>query len=184
MFIDTKDALLRRRENNKNVEMIVPINKLMRTAEPMQGGGIPLLNVGDKVMFRGDFDKNRKWTIDSFEKGFAVIKTDDLNGLTGGSKVVGMNDIDTYMEHDTQTMLGGQAQAQSQPPIVLNIVNGDNNKVEQDSSTPATTQMPIAQTIDEMPREEAMFDKPMIKKPAQEGGSNVFAQGALVVKKV
>jgi hypothetical protein len=182
-YIDNKDTLLRRRENNKIVELIVPINKLMRTAEPMQGGGIPLLNVGDKVMFRGDFDKNRKWTIDSFEKGFAVIKTDDLNGLTGGSKVVGMNDIDTFMEPETQTMIGGHAQAPSQPPIVLNIVNGDNNKVEQDSSTPS--QMPAtAQTIDEMPREEAMFDKPMIKKPAQEGGSNVFAQGPLVVKKV
>ncbi len=184
-YIDNKDTLLRRRENNKNVELIVPINKLTRTAEPMQGGGIPLLNVGDKVMFRGDFDKNRKWTIDSFEKGFAVIKTDDLNGLTGGSKVVGMNDIDTFMEPETQTMIGGNAQAQSQPPIVLNIVNGDNNKVEQDSSTPGQTQTPAtAQTIDEMPREEAIFDKPMIKKPAQEGGSNVFAQGALVVKKV
>ena len=179
--------MLRRRENNKNVEMIAPINKLMRAPEPMNGGGIPLYNAGDAVIFKGDFDKNRKWTVDSIEKGFAVLKTDDLNGLTGGSKVVGIDDIVEYVK--PETMFGGETIKQSQPPIVLNIVNGDNNKVEQDSSNPGTNTNSNSNTSSNSPEIEdapndSMFDKPMIKKPTQEGGANVFAQGALVVKKV
>jgi hypothetical protein len=68
-------------------------------------------------------------------------------------------------------------------------VNGDNNKVEQDSSSPGTNSSGSnsnsgnSHSFEDAPN-DSIFDKPMIKKPTQEGGSNVFAQGALVVKKV
>jgi hypothetical protein len=176
--LDNTMAMLRRRDELNN-RITMDVNKSDLTKVLVQGG-----SVNDIVTFRGDYDKNRKWMIESIEKGFAVLKTNDTAGLTGGSntKVVALSDIDPYVPPDTLTTLNAPTQAvQSQPPIVLNIVNGDGNKVQQ-TSEPNNHKEET--TKDDSVKEENIFDKPMIKKPPVENSSNVFSQGPLVVKKV
>jgi len=179
--IDANQALLNRRDEaqNKRIEIIANLAHIAKAE--VQGGA--LYDVNDVVTFRGDYDKNRKWVVESIEKGFAVIKTDDTAGLTGGTnnKVVALSDIDHYVPPDTLTTLN--APAPSQPPIILNIVNGDGNKVQQASEPKNNTSEPKEPKDNTSNKEEDIFDKPMIKKPS-ENSSNVFSQGPLVVKKV
>ncbi len=183
-YTDSREALIRRRdENKKMIEQIATLDKLMRTTDPMQA--IPLYKAGDAVSFKGDFDKNRKWIVDSIEGGFAVLKTEDTYGLDkmngGSTKVVGIDDATVYEKQDIPVTVP----VQQQPPIVLNIVNGDNNRVEQHEPVTREQKTLDGSRIEEQPQvSEDMFSKPMIKKPEVKEGGNPFSQGPLVVKKV
>jgi hypothetical protein len=94
-------------------------------------------NVGDKVHFRGDFNPSRVWTIQEFDKGFAILKTDDLTGLDNELKVAHLNDLEAVTLNTEQTGGDGNAIPIGAMPLqtapttpIFNIVTGDNNTIE------------------------------------------------------
>ena len=138
-------------------------------------GGSRQFNVGDAVNFMGDYKQGRKWTITEFEKGFAILQTEDSEGLDSNVKVAGLVDIKPYVEPQVQI----QPQ-QLQPPVVLNMynVNGNDNTLQ-----PQPVEQPVEQQ-EQVEQQPIDFSKPKIKIEEKETPPNLLKGGAIVVKKL
>ncbi len=86
------------------------------------------------VLFNGDFKPNRPWKINSFDKGFAILETTDAEGLSSNTKVVALSDIRPYVHSQPQPQ-PQQQMGNSQPPVVVNVIAGDNNSMEPKTET-------------------------------------------------
>jgi hypothetical protein len=123
----------------------------------------------------GDYKQGRKWTITEFEKGFAILQTEDSEGLDSNVKVAGLVDIKPYVEPQVQI----QPQ-QLQPPVVLNMynVNGNDNTLQ-----PQPVEQPVEQQ-EQVEQQPIDFSKPKIKIEEKETPPNLLKGGAIVVKKL
>jgi DNA-directed RNA polymerase II subunit RPB2 len=159
-------------------------------------------NVGDKVHFRGDFNPSRVWTIQEFDKGFAILKTEDLNGLDNELKVAHLNDLEAVTLNTEQ--IGGDANAIATPYLqtapqqpVFNIVTGDNNTIEATKpSVEASTSANMSAANDAMDggnagnSSENIFSKPLIKKKSTDAGEEknsailTGGSGPIIIKKL
>jgi len=133
----------------------------------MRGG--KALSVNDIVIFNGDFKKDRKWLIRKITGEFAKIETnDDSGGLDPENKtnIVNLYDLksaDSLIPEPNakpighlEPMVGAQPQpavasVAMQPPMQINVVTGNNNKL---------TESPSIETI------------PMIRKPVNDQKTN------------
>jgi hypothetical protein len=129
------------------------------------------LAVNDIVIFAGDFKKDRKWLIRKITGTFAKIETNDLSG--GLSPENAVNIVNLYdikradklipeaglmpvghlepMDVASQQQLMPVAPVAMQPPMQINVVTGNNNKL---------TESPAIETM------------PMIRKPANDQTTN------------
>jgi hypothetical protein len=157
-----------------------------------------VFNVGDQVNFLGDFMPSRVWTVEEFDKGFAVLKTANTEGLESNMKVVHLNDIVPAVPEQPVVQAPGQEESQMKFSPVFNIVTGDGNKIEAPSAQPRTSATAgSASASDPQPESqgEDIFSKPLIKKsvnfesPAkpQDTALNnkmLASGGAIVIKKL
>jgi hypothetical protein len=155
-----------------------------------------VFNVGDPVNFNGDFKKSRVWVIDSFDKGFAVLKTTDPEGLELNMKVVHLSDIVPAVPVEEKPTVENDMQKSFSP--VFNIVTGNDNTIQ----SPPTCVTPDIKQGGDMnavagSNEEAVnppdFSKPMIKKSVNFSESEaspandnkmLSSGGAIVIKKL
>ena len=122
------------------------------------------------VTYNGDFKPNRVWTIKEFDKGFAILETEDNEGLESNTKIAGLSDIKRVVHTPLQAL----PPPVSQPAViapVFNIVTGDNS------------------TIKSAEKEESVdFSKPRIRiNEESDSGENNFSKksnGSIVVKKI
>jgi len=89
----------------------------------------------DFVLFNGDFKPDRPWKINSFDKGFAILETADEEGLSGNTKVVALSEIRPYVHSQQPQQPQPQQMGNSQPPVVVNVIAGDNNSMEPKTDT-------------------------------------------------
>ena len=157
-----------------------------------------VFNVGDPVNFVGDFMPSRVWTVEEFDKGFAVLVTVNTEGLESNMKVVHLNDIVPAVPEQPVVQAPGQEESQMKFSPVFNIVTGDGNKIEAPSAQPITSATAgSAAASDPQPesQSEDIFSKPLIKKsvnfesPAkpQDTALNnkmLASGGAIVIKKL
>ncbi len=151
-------------------------------------------NVGDAVHFKGDFKHSRVWLIEEFDKGFAILKTEDVEGLENSRKVVPLDDIVHVIQ---ETLLappqtGGDVNELPKGfAPVFNIVTGNDNKIEtptrdmspkkgggvsfDDNSGKEDTLFGGTSSVDK----ETDFNKPLIKSDKQ-----LMSGGAIVIKKL
>jgi flagellar biosynthesis GTPase FlhF len=154
-------------------------------------------NVGDAVHFKGDFKHSRVWMIEEFDKGFAILKTEDIEGLDNSRKVVPLDDIVHVLQ---ETLLNppqkGGADTEMLPKgfsPVFNIVTGNDNKIEAPPSINMTQKNEAESFADNLvkddntfvggtfssPKKETDFNKPLIKSDKQ-----LMSGGAIVIKKL
>jgi hypothetical protein len=153
------------------------------------------MKIGDPVHFIGDFNKSRVWHIESFEDGFAILTTNNMNGLETNRKVAHPKDI------IPATMATVSTTSQADPSIpssfapVFNIVTGNGNKVETNEKAPPKKvgfDQPKVDNdeskCDLFPSPIPDFDKPMIKIKSDDNDkvSSDFALkgGSIVIKKL
>jgi DNA-directed RNA polymerase beta subunit len=158
-----------------------------------------VFNVGDPVNFSGDFKKSRVWLIDSFDKGFAVLKTTDPEGLETNMKVVHLNDIVPAVPVEEKPTVENEMQKSFSP--VFNIVTGNENTIQSPptSVTPNLKQQgggdmnAVAGSNEEAVERQPDFSKPMIKKSVNFSESDaspandnkmLSSGGAIVIKKL
>jgi DNA-directed RNA polymerase beta subunit len=158
-----------------------------------------VFNVGDAVHFNGDFNKSRVWTVEEFDKGFAVLKTGNTEGLESNMKVVHLNDIVPAVSEPVQVAQPALEESPVKFSPVFNIVTGDGNKIEAcepqtfvDVKHPVETQSSIQANTEEEPAD--IFSKPLIKKSVNFAGetpskhvndNKLLSSGsAIVIKKL
>jgi len=134
--------------------------------------------VNEFVTFNGDFKPNRAWKITEFDKGFAVLETDDKEGLTSNLKVAALSDIKRFSQQQQPPSPDamGLAPTPAPPPITVNVISGDNNTME---------------TPKQKPTEDVDFSEPRIrfKEPSETSEtksdiSDFSNPKSIVVKKV
>jgi DNA-directed RNA polymerase beta subunit len=152
-----------------------------------------VFNVGDAVNFKGDFNKSRLWTVEEFDKGFAVLKTANTEGIESNMKVVHLNDIVSAVPEQIQVPQQG---ADEESPVkfspVFNIVTGNDNKIETPSLAKDTKSNNDNNDAPHESTEEDIFSKPLIKKSVnfaeEEKHANdnkmLSSGGAIVIKKL
>ena len=131
----------------------------------------------------GDYKQGRKWTITEFEKGFAILQTEDSEGLDSNVKVARLADIKPYIEPQLHIQ---PQQAPQQVPVVLNMynVNGNDNTL-QPQQQEQEPQPQIEPQIELQQQEPSIdFSKPKIKFEEKEMPVNFLKGGPIVVKKV
>jgi hypothetical protein len=154
-----------------------------------------VFNVGDPVHFNGDFLKTRVWTIQEFDKGFAILKTENDQGLEPGMnmKVAHLADIVPAVPEQPQVAQpidSFSPNAGFNP--VFNIVTGNENTIE--SSPTKLAAENNKNTVDNTkPTEDDaatstaadIFSRPLIKM-AGEAKKDVLPinGGAIVIKKL
>jgi DNA-directed RNA polymerase II subunit RPB2 len=146
-------------------------------------GGSSQFKVGGTVNFMGDYKQGRKWTITEFEKGFAILQTEDSEGLDSNVKVARLADIKPYIEPQLHIQ---PQQAPQQVPVVLNMynVNGNDNTL-QPQQQEQEPQPQIEPQIELQQQEPSIdFSKPKIKFEEKEMPVNFLKGGPIVVKKV
>jgi DNA-directed RNA polymerase II subunit RPB2 len=130
----------------------------------------PDLAVNDIVIFAGDFKKDRKWLIRKITGTFAKIETNDLSGGLSPENAINIVNLYDIKRADklipeagftpvghlepmvaSQQQLNPVAPVAMQPPMQINVVTGNNNKL---------TESPSIETM------------PMIRKPASDQTSN------------
>ena len=137
--------------------------------EYRQNAGEPVHQLGDLVHFKGDYDKMRVWRIEGFQKGFAILKTDDIQGLENNVKVAHLTDISKIQQ--------SSAPSTHESPInfapVINIVTGDGSKID---------------NVEPPEAENNTFSKPMIRVPTESSPAKIdekmLSDGKIVVKKI
>jgi hypothetical protein len=150
-----------------------------------------VFNVGDAVNFNGDFNKSRVWTVEEFDKGFAVLKTANTEGLESNMKVVHLNDIVPAVPEQIQVTQHADEESPVKFSPVFNIVTGNDNKIEAPSFAKDTD----APAEEDAPAKEDIFSKPLIKKsvnfaedtnakPAANDNKMLSSGGAIVIKKL
>ena len=140
--------------------------------------------VNDAVNFIGDYKQDRKWNIKEFEKGFAILKTDDKEGLESNLKVAGLADIKPYVEPQIQIQPPHSPQhSPQQVPVVLNMynVNGNENTLQPQPQVELQPQVESQQSVD---AESVDFSQPKIKFKDSESEPNLIKGGTIVVKKI
>ena len=153
-----------------------------------------VFNVGDAVNFNGDFNKSRVWTVEEFDKGFAVLKTANTEGLESNMKVVHLNDIVPAVPEQIQLTQHADEESPVKFSPVFNIVTGNDNKIEAPSSAKETKNNNNNDAPHES-TEEDIFSKPLIKKsvnfaedtnakPAANDNKMLSSGGAIVIKKL
>lgn len=150
-----------------------------------------VFNVGDPVNFVGDFMPSRVWTVEEFDRGFAVLKTANVEGLESNMKVVHLNDIvPAVPEQQVQAPVSEESPVKFSP--VFNIVTGDGNKIEAQASAQAATSTEASAKPTSVDDDDNIFSKPLIKKSqsqASETGEPLNNKmlsngGAIVIKKL
>ena len=129
--------------------------------------------------------------IEEFDKGFAILKTEDIEGLENSRKVVPLDDIVHVIQETLLTPQTGGADNELPKGFspIFNIVTGNDNKIE----TPTRDMSPkkgvsfddttsrddpfISETSS--PSRETDFNKPLIKSDKQ-----LMSGGAIVIKKL
>jgi DNA-directed RNA polymerase II subunit RPB2 len=147
-----------------------------------------VFNVGDAVNFNGDFNKSRVWTVEEFDKGFAVLKTANTEGLESNMKVVHLNDIVPAVPEQIQVTQHADEESPVKFSPVFNIVTGNDNKIEAPSFAKDTD----APAEEDAPAKEDIFSKPLIKKSvnfaeetqATNDNKMLSSGGAIVIKKL
>ena len=159
----------------------VPISQVGSPAEspPSPPSPLPIsFQVNEFVTFNGDFKPNRAWKITEFDKGFAVLETDDKEGLSSNLKVAALSDIKRFSQQQQPPSPDamGLAPTQAPPPITVNVISGDNNTME---------------TPKQKPTEDVDFSEPRIrfKEPSETSEtksdiSDFSNPKSIVVKKV
>jgi hypothetical protein len=145
------------------------------------GSGNRQFKVGDAVNFKGDYKQDRKWNIKEFEKGFAILETEDKEGLESNVKVAGLADIKPYVEPQIQIQPPHSPQ---QVPVVLNMynVNGNENTLQ---PQPQVALQPQVDSQQQVQSEDALdFSQPKIKIKDSETEPNLIKGGTIVVKKI
>ena len=111
----------------------------------------------------------RVWKIEGFQKGFAILKTDDIQGLENNVKVAHLTDI-------SQIQQPSSSSAQESPinfAPVINIVTGDGSKID---------------NLEPPEAEKNTFSTPMIRIPTGSSPAkideNLLSGGKLIVKKI
>jgi len=148
-----------------------------------------VFNVGDPVNFVGDFMPTRVWTVEEFDKGFAVLKTVNTEGLESNMKVVHLNDIvPAVPEQQMQAPVAEESGLKFTP--IINIVTGDGNKIEsQRVATEGASETPTETSS----ADDDIFSKPLIKKSSSSSSSEgseplnnkmLSNGGAIVIKKL
>ena len=156
-----------------------------------------VFNVGDFVIFRGDFKSSRKWKINEFDKGYVIIETDDEEGLDNNMKAVAITDILPYssLSEGQGIPLRPQPQPQSQSPHqipvfspVINVVTGDNNSVEiEPKEEPINFDEPKIKFKESFPKESSESSESSESRENSESSEidkNLLKGNAIVVKKV
>jgi hypothetical protein len=140
-------------------------------------GGTRQFKVGDAVNFIGDYKQDRKWNIKEFEKGFAILETEDKEGLESNVKVAGLADIKPYVEPQIQI------QPLQQVPVVLNMynVNGNENTLQPQPQVASQQPVESQQSVEAEPLD---FSQPKIKIKDSESEPNLIKGGTIVVKKI
>lgn len=159
----------------------------------------PTYEIGETVSFRGDYKPTRIWKIKGFEKGFVILETEDMEGLPNNRKVVAIEDIEknyyanssptSAMQPVVQQMVQPMQPAmQPTPPVVVNVVSGDNNTLSSMPSPPQSSSSDVS--AEGIPSGESTdFSRPRIKlKPEndnqQEVNKSLVSGGSIIVKKV
>ena len=151
-----------------------------------------VFNVGDAVNFNGDFKELRVWTVQEFDKGFAILKTIDTEGLETNMKVAHLNDIVPAVHPKIQVAPPALDESPVKFSPVFNIVTGNDNTIESKGSA-----APVPNTVtSEEESNVDIFSKPLIKKsvnfaeqetPPNDVNDNKMLSsrgGAIVIKKL
>lgn len=154
-----------------------------------------VFNVGDKVNFKGDFMPWREWTVEEFDKGFAVLKTENTEGLETNMKVVHLADIVPAVPQQQVVPLASEESPVKFSPV-FNIVTGDGNKIEASpQNKPTQIQEPTSQE-EQLSNDDDIFSRPLIKKSsaADQAAASMDSSissskmlssgGAIVIKKL
>jgi len=160
--------------------------------------GATQFNIGELVVFRNDFKSNRIWKIEKFDKGYAILKTEDKEGLDSDMKVAGLTDIERYVPNALSQsgslqpgnlQPGSLQQGTPQQPVVVNVIAGDNNSMVSSQPTkPSLSEGSESQNNESQNNESADFSSPKIRfkkeEPEKEGGNPNLFGGSIVVKKI
>ena len=95
--------------------------------------------------------------LEEFEKGFAILETEDKEGLESNVKVAGLADIKPYVEPQIQIQPPHSPQhSPQQVPVVLNMynVNGNENTLQP---------QPQVESHQSVEAESVDFSQPKIK---------------------
>ena len=155
-------------------------------------------NIGELVVFRNDFKSNRIWKIEKFDKGYAILKTDDKEGLDSDMKVAGLTDIERYVPNalsqqgslqQGSLQQGTPQSGTPQQPVVVNVIAGDNNSMVSSQPTkPSLSEGSESQINESQINESADFSLPKIRfkkeEPEKAGGNPNLFGGSIVVKKI
>ena len=148
------------------------------------------MKIGDPVHFIGDFDKSRVWHIESFEDGFAILTTNNMNGLETNRKVAHPKDIiPATMASASSTTNHADSSMPSSFAPVFNIVTGNGNKVETNEKAPHGFDQPkVDNDCDLFSSPVPDFDKPMIKIKSDDNdkvsSDLALKGGSIVIKKL
>ena len=143
-------------------------------------------NVGELVVLRNDYKPTRIWKINKFEKEYAILETEDREGLDSNLKVAGLTEIEKYVPIAQNTIAPIAQPAPLQQPVVVNVIAGENNSMV--SSQPTQDKTSELQDV-----ESTDFSTPKIRfkkedkdekdeKEKEGGNPNLF--GSIVVKKI
>ena len=140
----------------------------------------PQYQLNEFVTFNADFKPNRVWRIVEFDRGYAVLETDDKEGLTDTIKVAALSDIKRFsdgMGQRPNLLPESQAPAQAQAPVV-NVIVGDHNTMESTKQKQAVEEEEEGGDLD--------FSKPKIRmKESSDDAPNLMSNAkSIVVKKV
>jgi hypothetical protein len=177
--------------DDDTTEHKVPESNIKRIDEGM--GNKREFNVGELVVFRSDFKPNRIWKIKEFQRGYAVLKTEDKEGLDSDLKVAALTDIERYVPpaQNMSAPLSQPAPLQQQP-VVVNVIAGENNSMVSSQPSQEPSQ---PQELSHVSDESTDFSTPKIrfkkeeneneKEKEKEGGNaNFLSGGSIVVKKI
>jgi hypothetical protein len=152
------------------------------------------MNIGDPVHFIGDFDKSRVWHIESFEDGFAILTTNNMNGLETNRKVAHPKDIIPATMATASTTNHADSSMPSSFAPVFNIVTGNGNKVETNEPDKEKKVVFDQPKVDDESTSDLFsspvpdFDKPMIKIKSDDNdkvSSDIALKGgSIVIKKL
>ena len=140
----------------------------------------PQYQLNEFVTFNADFKPNRVWRIVEFDRGYAVLETDDREGLTDTIKVAALSDIKRFsdgMGQRPNSIQAPEVQAQAQAPVV-NVIVGDHNTMESTKQKQAVEEEEEGGDLD--------FSKPKIRmKESSDDAPNLMSNAkSIVVKKV
>jgi hypothetical protein len=168
----------------------------------------PDLAVNDIVIFAGDFKKDRKWLIRKITGTFAKIETNDLTGGLSPENAINIVNLYDIKRADklipeagftpvghlepmvaSQQQLNPVAPVAMQPPMQINVVTGNNNKL---TESPSIDTMPMIRkpTNDQTANSSVSFSDLMVPQTEAPVSNSIDVidprskSGPIIVRKV